>query len=312
MKQKRKKRDFLRVLDLSRDEIQTLIDRALEIKRGYKDGLIEYPLRGKTVGLIFEKQSTRTRISFEVAAFQLGGHSIYLSPEKIQMSRGEGIRETARVLSRYVDCLVIRTYEHKIIEEWARYATIPVINGLTDTHHPCQILSDLLTIYEKKGKIQDITVAYIGDGNNIAHSLIEGAALMGMRLNVATPSGFEPDQEIVKRSMDIASTSGASIKIMTDPVQAVRGAHVVYTDTWVSMGQEGESNIRKQSFKGYQINRTLMENASDDAIIMHCLPAHIGEEITEDMIESPRSVVFDQAENRLHMQKALLIMLLRQ
>ena len=311
MKKRNKKRDFLTVLDFSQEEVQTLIERAFEIKTGYKDELIEYPLRGKTVGLIFEKQSTRTRISFEVAAFQLGGHSIYLSPEKIQMSRGEGIRETARVLSRYVDCLVIRTFEHRTIEEWARYATIPVINGLTDTHHPCQILSDLLTIYEKKGKIQDLTVAYIGDGNNIAHSLIEGSALMGIRLRVATPPGFEPLEEIVKKSLDIAKASNGSIEILTDPEYAVIDADVVYTDTWISMGQEEESERRKRSFKRYQVNMKLMERAREDAIIMHCLPAHIGEEITEDMIDSPQSVIFDQAENRLHMQKALLIMLLR-
>lgn len=311
MKKRNKKRDFLTVLDFSQEEVQTLIERAFEIKTGYKDELIEYPLRGKTVGLIFEKQSTRTRISFEVAAFQLGGHSIYLSPEKIQMSRGEGIRETARVLSRYVDCLVIRTFEHRTIEEWARYATIPVINGLTDTHHPCQILSDLLTIYEKKGKIQDLTVAYIGDGNNIAHSLIEGSALMGIRLRVATPPGFEPLEEIVKKSLDIGKASNGSIEILTDPEYAVIDADVVYTDTWISMGQEEESERRKRSFKRYQVNMKLMERAREDAIIMHCLPAHIGEEITEDMIDSPQSVIFDQAENRLHMQKALLIMLLR-
>lgn len=304
------KRDFLTLLDLTEEEIHILISRSIELKERHEKGREDHPLKGKTLGLIFEKQSTRTRLSFEVAAFQLGGHSIYLSPEQIQMSRGETIRDTARVLSRYLDGIVIRTYAHEIVEEWARHSTIPVINGLTDEHHPCQALSDLLTIYEKKKKIRGIKLAYIGDGNNVAHSLIEGASVMGMDIRVATPPGYEPDRAIVERAKNMARNKGTSIEIMQEPADAIREADVVYTDIWTSMGQEREEEERREIFRPYQINRTLVEKAKQDAIIMHCLPAHIGEEITEEMMEAKGSVIFDQAENRLHMQKALLAMLM--
>jgi len=305
------KRDFLSIGDLTTKEIESLLIRAMELKSMQKSGVEFHPLKGKNLGLLFEKQSTRTRLSFEVAIAQLGGHSIYLSPNQIQMGRGEEVRDTAQVFARYLDAIVIRTYDHPMIEEWARYSTIPVINGLTDLHHPCQILSDLLTILEKKGRVCGIRMAYVGDGNNVAHSLIEGAASMGMKIRIATPGGYEPDKAIVERAGILAKETGASIEILQEPVAAVKDADVVYTDVWTSMGQEEEEEDRRGIFRRYQINRELMNRAKEDAIIMHCLPAHRGEEITEEMMESPRSVIFDQAENRLHMQKALLEMLMR-
>ena len=305
------KRDFLTICDLSTEEIESLLNRAKELKYFHKERVEHHILKERTLGLLFEKQSTRTRISFEVAILQSGGHSIYLSPNQIQMGRGEDIRDTAQVFSRYLDAIVIRTYKHKTIEEWARYSTIPVINGLTDMHHPCQVISDMLTINEKKGRIYGIKMAYIGDGNNVAHSLIEGAAAMGMRISVASPKGYEPDKSIVDKAGLLAKETGSIIDISQDPFDAVKDADVVYTDVWTSMGQEEEEEGRKGVFQRFQINRELMARAKVDAIIMHCLPAHRGEEITEEMMESPQSVVFDQAENRLHMQKALLEMLMR-
>jgi len=305
------KRDFLSIGDLTTKEIESLLIRAKELKSMQKSGVEFHPLKGKNLGLLFEKQSTRTRLSFEVAIAQLGGHSIYLSPNQIQMGRGEEARDTAQVFARYLDAIVIRTYDHPMIVEWAKYSSIPVINGLTDLHHPCQILSDLLTILEKKGRVCGIRMAYIGDGNNVAHSLIGGAALMGIKIRIATPGGYEPDKAIVERAGILAKETGASIEILQEPVAAVKDADVVYTDVWTSMGQEEEEEDRRGIFRRYQINRELMNRAKEDAIIMHCLPAHRGEEITEEMMESPRSVIFDQAENRLHMQKALLEMLMR-
>ena len=304
-------RHLLTIFDLSTKEIESLLIRARELKAIQKQGIECRPLKGKTLGLLFEKQSTRTRLSFEVAALQLGGHSIYLSPHQIQMGRGEELRDTARVFSRYLDGVVIRTFEHKMIEEFAGNSSIPVINGLTDIHHPCQIISDMLTILEKKERISGIRLAYIGDGNNVAHSLIEGAAVMGMHIRIASPKGYEPDNRITEIARQKAKETGAAIEIMEDPFEAVDNADVVYTDVWTSMGQEEEEGKRKSMFKKYRINRELMKKAKGDAIILHCLPAHRGEEITDEMMESPQSVVFDQAENRLHMQKALLEMLMR-
>lgn len=304
-------RHLLTIFDLSAKEIESLLIRAGELKAIQKQGIECRPLKGKTLGLLFEKQSTRTRLSFEIAALQLGGHSIYLSPHQIQMGRGEELRDTARVFSRYLDGVVIRTFEHKMIEEVADNSSIPVINGLTDMHHPCQIISDMLTILEKKDRISGIRLAYIGDGNNVAHSLIEGAAVMGMNIRIASPKGYEPDNRITEMARQKAIETGASIEIMEDPFEAVDNADVVYTDVWTSMGQEEEEGKRKSIFKKYQINRELIKKAKGDAIILHCLPAHRGEEITDEMMEAPQSVVFDQAENRLHMQKALLEMLIR-
>lgn len=303
-------RNLLTIFDLSAKEIESLLIRAKELRDMQKKGIECRSLNGKTLALLFEKQSTRTRLSFEIAIIQLGGHSIYLSPHQIQMGRGEEIRDTARVFARYLDGIVIRTFEQTMVEEFARNSTIPVINGLTDLHHPCQIISDLLTILEKKGSISGLSMAYIGDGNNVAHSLIEGAAVMGLNLKVATPEGYGPDQKIVAAAVQRAKETGTVIEVINDPFEAVTDADVVYTDVWTSMGQEEEENSRRKIFRKYQINKELMKKARTDAIILHCLPAHRGEEITEDMMESRQSVVFDQAENRLHMQKALLEMLM--
>ncbi|OGW13788.1 MAG: ornithine carbamoyltransferase, partial [Nitrospirae bacterium GWA2_42_11] len=300
------KRDFLAIHDFTTKEIEHLLIRAKDLKAMQKKGVEQPLLKGKTLGLLFEKQSTRTRVSFEVAIFQLGGYSLYLSPAQIQMGRGEEVRDTAKVFSRYIDAVVIRTFSHEIIEEWARHSDIPVINGLTDLHHPCQVISDMLTILEKKNRISGIRLAYIGDGNNVAHSLVEGAALMGMEIRLASPEGYEPDEVIIDNAKRLAKETGAVIKVMQDPSEAAEGADVVYTDVWTSMGLEAEEDDRRSIFQRYQVNRDLMERAKKDAIIMHCLPAHRGEEITNDMMESQMAVVFDQAENRLHVQKALL------
>ena len=297
--------------DFTTKEIEHLLIRAKDLKAMQKKGVEQPLLKGKTLGLLFEKQSTRTRVSFEVAIFQLGGYSLYLSPAQIQMGRGEEVRDTAKVFSRYIDAVVIRTFSHEIIEEWARHSDIPVINGLTDLHHPCQVISDMLTILEKKNRISGIRLAYIGDGNNVAHSLVEGAALMGMEIRLASPEGYEPDEVIIDNAKRLAKETGAVIKVMQDPSEAAEGADVVYTDVWTSMGLEAEEDDRRSIFQRYQVNRDLMERAKKDAIIMHCLPAHRGEEITNDMMESQMAVVFDQAENRLHVQKALLEMLMK-
>ena len=297
--------------DFTTKEIEHLLIRAKDLKAMQKKGVEQPLLKGKTLGLLFEKQSTRTRVSFEVAIFQLGGYSLYLSPAQIQMGRGEEVRDTAKVFSRYIDAVVIRTFSHEIIEEWARHSDIPVINGLTDLHHPCQVISDMLTILEKKNRISGIRLAYIGDGNNVAHSLVEGAALTGIEIRVASPEGYEPDEVIIDNAKRLAKETGAVIKVMQDPSEAAEGADVVYTDVWTSMGLEAEEDDRRSIFQRYQVNRDLMERAKKDAIIMHCLPAHRGEEITNDMMESQMAVVFDQAENRLHVQKALLEMLMK-
>ncbi|MFZ5863674.1 MAG: ornithine carbamoyltransferase [Nitrospirota bacterium] len=295
-------RDLLALRNLSSQEIRRLIDRA----KGRTPSRV---LAGKSVGLFFEKASTRTRVSFEVAIAQLGGHPVFLPAQEIQLGRGETVADTARVLSRYVDALVIRTFGQDRLEEWARHATIPVINGLTDAHHPCQILADLLTIDQHKGRLNGIVAAYVGDGNNVAHSLLEGCAMMGMTCRVAAPSGYHPDAEIVKWAELEAHKSGGAVWIGEDPREAARGADVLYTDVWTSMGQEAETAARVAVFRPYQINSDLLRLAKPDAIVMHCLPAHRGEEITDEVMEGPRSVIFDQAENRLHIQKAILEML---
>jgi ornithine carbamoyltransferase len=294
-------RDLLSLRSLSPHEIRRLIDRA-------RERAPSRALEGKSVGLFFEKASTRTRVSFEVAIAQLGGHPMFLPAQDIQLGRGETIADTARVLSRYLDALVIRTFGQDRLEEWARHATIPVINGLTDLHHPCQILADLLTIDEQKGKLAGIVVAYAGDGNNVAHSLLEGCAMMGMTCRIAAPAGYHPHAEIVKWCEIEARNTGGAVWVGEDPREAVRGADVIYTDVWTSMGQEAESRTRANVFRRYQINVDLLRLAKPDAIVMHCLPAHRGEEITNDVMEGPRSVIFDQAENRLHIQKAILEM----
>lgn len=296
------KRDYLRVFDLNREEFLSLIERSKELKESRDRSFC--PLIGKSIGMIFEKPSTRTRVSFEVAIYQLGAHPLFLSKQELQLSRGETIKDTALVLSRYLDALVIRTFEHEKIEELARWSKIPVINALTDLHHPCQAMADMLTILEKKGRINGIKIAYVGDGNNVANSLIEAAALTGAIITVATPTGFEPNIESVEKARKFTE-----VKITNNPLEAVVDADVVYTDVWLSMGEEGNHD-KKKKFIEFQVNIDLLKKAKPNAIVMHCLPAHRGEEITDDVLDGPQSVVLDQAENRLHTSKAILEFLL--
>ncbi len=298
------KRDFLTLRDLSAKDIGIILNRAMELKSG-KDASA-CPLIGKSIGLFFEKASTRTRISFQTGIYELGAQAIYINPNELQLGRGETLEDTAKVLSRYLHGIIVRTFTHKTIEIFAKNTTIPVINGLTDLHHPCQVLADLMTIKEKKDRLKDVCLTYIGDGNNVANSLIEAASLTGINLILACPENYKPDNKIYKK----ARAEGAKIKISTNPEKAVKDTDILYTDVWVSMGQEKNLGKKKKAFKGYQINRKLLSLAKPDAIVMHCLPAHRGEEITSDVLDSPQSVVLDQAENRLHTQKALLEMLI--
>jgi ornithine carbamoyltransferase len=295
------KRDLLAIHDLTKNEIEYLLERALALKSGADAH--KCPLIGKSVGLFFEKPSTRTRVSFEVGIYQLGGKSLYLNPKEIQLGRGETIADTARVLSRYLTAVVLRTYSHSSIEEFASFATVPVVNGLSDLHHPCQALADLMTIIERKGTLNGIRMAYIGDGNNVANSLIEASALTGVNMVVACPECCDPKPDILQRAR---SSAVGSITIVRDPVEAVADADVVYTDVWVSMGQEKEAENKKSQFAGYQINTALLSHAKKDAFVLHCLPAYRGQEITDEVMDGPQSAVFDQAENRLHTEKALL------
>ncbi len=294
------KKDFLTLQDLTKEEVNAVLERANEFKSG-KDSS-SCPLIGKSIGLLFDKTSTRTRISFQTGIYQLGAQAIYINTKELQLGRGETIEDTAKVLARYLHGIVIRTFAHSIIETLAENAEIPVINGLTDVHHPCQALADMLTIKEKKGKLKDIRLAYIGDGNNVANSLMEASLMTGIDLVLACPRGYEPDKKIFEK----IRSAGAKIETVSDPDAAAKDADVLYTDTWISMGQEREVERRRKIFKKYQINRDLLSLAKPDAIVMHCLPAHRGEEITDDVIDSAQSVVIDQAENRLHTQKALL------
>ncbi len=298
------KRDFLRLWDLSEEEILSLVKRAIELKGGADKG--KCPLIGKSIGLIFEKPSTRTRVSFEVGIYQLGAQSIYMRPEEIQLGRGETIEDTARVLSRYLDAVMIRTSGHDRLVRFAEAASIPVINGLSDLHHPCQALADVMTIFEKKGDLQGVKVAYIGDGNNVANSLVEASGRLGFTLTMATPEGYEPDAEV----LETARSGKGDIILLRNPKEAAGMADVIYTDVWVSMGEEAQAEKKKKRFEGYQINSSLLSCAKPDVVVMHCLPAHRGQEITDEVMDGPNSVVYDQAENRLHAQKALLEMLL--
>jgi ornithine carbamoyltransferase len=296
------KRDYLTFPDLSKPEVQALFQLAVRMKSGaYRDK----PLAGKTLGMIFAKSSTRTRVSFEVGAYQLGGHALFLSSRDIQLGRGEPIRDTARVLSRYLDMLMIRTFDHKEVEDLAEFSSVPVINGLTDLHHPCQILADILTMQEHLGGFEGKRVAWIGDGNNMANSWLDAAALLGFELRLACPEGFEPNREIYERASKLTKTM-----ITEEPDEAVAGADVVTTDVWASMGQEAEAEKRRQAFRGYVVDEALMQQAKPSAIFLHCLPAHRGEEVTDAVIEGPQSRVMDEAENRLHAQKALIATLL--
>ncbi len=295
-------RHFLAIPDFSRPELISLFDLAARMKQGSYG---EKPLLGKTLGMIFAKASTRTRVSFEVGAFQLGGHALFLSARDIQLGRGEPIRDTARVLSRYLDGIMIRTYDHADVEELARYGSIPVINGLTDLLHPCQVLADLMTVREALGGWDGKVVTWIGDGNNMANSWINAAGTLGFELRLACPEGYEPNAEILQRN-----ASKTKISVTTDPKEAARGAHVINTDVWASMGQEEEQEKRVRAFQGYMVDARLMTSAARDAIFLHCLPAHRGEEVAEDVIEGKQSRVWDQAENRLHVQKAVMAILM--
>lgn len=304
------KRDLLTLHDISSAELESIFKRAEEFKDGYSKEADCFPLRGKAIGLIFEKSSTRTRVSFEVGIYQLGGHSIFLSSKDIQLGRGESVADTARVLSSYMDGLVIRTFAHDMIEEWARYASIPVINGLTDLHHPCQVISDLFTIKAKRGRLSGLKLAYIGDGNNVAHSLIEGASKVGINISLASPKGYEPKEEVINRAKADAARSGSIIEITNSPQKASESADVIYTDVWTSMGQENNYEERLKVFKGYQVNLDLLKRGNPDLLVMHCLPAHRGEEIDNVVIDGKNSIVFEQAENRLYVQMAILEMLI--
>jgi ornithine carbamoyltransferase len=301
-------RDFLSIDDLDTAGLEKLFARAAAMKADRKPSKV---LAGKTVAMVFEKPSTRTRISFEVGIAELGAHPLPLSSAELQLGRGETIEDTGRVLSRYVHGVVVRTFEQERLERLADAASIPVINALSDLEHPCQALADLLTIREHKGKLKGVRLTYVGDGNNVAHSLLLAGALAGMDVAVATPPGYEPIPQIAKRAAEIAESTGGSVEVTTDAVAAVTGTDVVYTDVWASMGQEAEAEERRLIFAPYQVNSVLLARAADGAIVLHCLPAHRGEEITDEVIDGSRSVVWDQAENRLHTQKALMESLIR-
>ena len=302
-----KGKDMLSIHDLSVDEVQEILALAKELKAKQKAGVPHKILKGKTLGMIFEKSSTRTRVSFETGMYQLGGQALFLSNRDLQLGRGEPIRDTARVLSRYLDGIMIRTFGHDRVEELAKWADIPVINALTDLLHPCQVLTDLLTIEEYKGKnLKGLKMAYVGDGNNMTNSFLYGCAKVGMTFVAATPEDYRPDATVFKNALEDAKETGASLSLVTDPHEAVKDADIVVTDTWASMGQEAEHEARKKIFAPYQVNKELLEGADKRVIVMHCLPAYRGEEITEEVLEANANVIFDEAENRLHTQKAIM------
>lgn len=298
-----KVRHFLTLLDFTQAELQTVLERAIVLKKMHADGVVYEPLKNKVLAMIFEKSSTRTRVSFEAGMAQFGGSAIFLSPRDTQLGRGEPIEDSARVISRMVDVVMIRTFAHKIIERFAAFSRVPVINALTDEHHPCQLLADLQTFLEKRGSLKGKTMAWIGDGNNMCNSYVHAAHLFDFHLRIACPYGFEPDPALLKQFK-------THVKLVKTAEEAAKDAHLIATDVWTSMGQESEQSVRKRRFHHYQITPKLMDIASPDALFMHCLPAHRGEEISEDMLDDPRAVVWDEAENRLHAQKALLEFLL--
>jgi ornithine carbamoyltransferase len=300
------KRDFLTLRDLSSDEIGGLLSRARDLKAG-KDAA-KCPLIGRSVGLLFEKPSTRTRVSFEAGIYQLGANAITMSPSELQLGRGETLSDTAKTLSRYLSAIVIRTFSHSTLEQFSANSSIPVINGLSDLHHPCQILADMMTVIEKKGGLRGMKIAFIGDGNNVCNSMVEAASLMEFNLTVACPEGFEPDADILEKAR---ASARSEIVVLRDPKEAAGLADVVYTDVWVSMGQESHTEEKKKRLRDYQINSRLLACSKKDVTVLHCLPAHRGEEITDEVMDGPHSAVFDQAENRLHAQKALLEMLIK-
>lgn len=301
-----KKKNFLTLQDFTKEELQYLIDLAVELKDKQKKGIPHRLLEGKTLAMIFEKSSTRTRVSFESGMYQLGGHALFLSKDDLQLGRGEEIKDTARVISSYVDGIMMRTFGHEIIEEVAHYSSVPVVNGLTNEYHPCQVLADLLTIYEKIGSFSGKKLAYIGDGNNMTHSLMIGCAIMGMDCSVGVPEGYEVDETIYQIAQEKAAKSGAKIEQVADPKVAVSGADVIYTDTWISMGFEDEASDIEEIFAPYQVNEELVKHANEDYLFFHCLPAYRDKEVSAEIIDGPHSVIYDEAENRLHAQKAIL------
>lgn len=301
---------LLTLQDWTEDEMYQCLSLALRLKAMQKSGQAQTCLTGKTLAMIFAKSSTRTRVSFEVGASQLGGTALFLSTADIQLGRGEPISDTAQVLSRMVDGIMIRTFKQSDLEDLAKYGSIPIINGLTDEFHPCQVLADLLTIYEKKGTLKGLKLAFVGDGNNMAHSLMIGCSKLGVDVSIASPDGYKPNPVYTAWSVANAEKHGSKVTICTDPLEACKDADVLYTDVWASMGQESESEKRKQDFSGYQINSECLKVAKEDCIFLHCLPAHRGEEVTSEVIDGPHSVIFDEAENRLHAQKAVMALLM--
>ncbi len=307
---KMKGKSLIEINHLTIEEIYQIFELSAALKMKQLAGEPHRLLEGKTLGMIFSKPSTRTRVSFEVGIYQLGGIGMYFGPNDLQLNRGETISDTAKVLSRYLDGIMIRTFSHQDVIDLARFGSIPVINGLTDLHHPCQVLADLFTILEKKRKLEGLKLAYIGDGNNMAHSLLHGCSKVGMDISIASPSGYSPMKKIVEESKVNAKEFGSKIEIVDDPIQVVKDADIVYTDVWASMGQEKEAEERKKKFKKYQINQDLVKHAKEDYLFMHCLPAHRGDEVVDEVADSPNSIIFDEAENRLHVQKAIMALVM--
>jgi len=305
-----KGKSLISIADLSIEEIYQIFEVSKSLKLKLFTGEPHRILEGKTLGMIFSKPSTRTRVSFETGIYQLGGIGLYLGPNDLQLKRGESISDTAKVLSRYLNGIMIRTFNHQDVIDLARYGSIPVINGLTDLLHPCQVLSDLFTILEKKKTLKGLKLAYIGDGNNMAHSLLNGCSKVGMNISIAAPKGYKPNEDIVIKAKEFAAYIGSKVEILDNPAEAVKNADVIYTDVWASMGQEAEAKERIKRFEGFQVNEELVKLAKEDYLFMHCLPAHRGEEVSDNICDSPNSIIFDEAENRLHVQKAIMALLM--
>lgn len=305
-----KGRDFISIHDFTPEEVALMLETGLLLKKEQKAGIPHPILGGKTLGMIFQKSSTRTRVAFEVGMYQLGGHALFLSPRDIQLGRGETIKDTALVLERMLDGIMIRTFSHDEVVELAHWAKIPIINGLTDLLHPTQVIGDMMTIIENKGALKGLKLAFVGDGNNVAHCLMYGGAKTGMDVVIACPKGFEPDAAVLKQAQEDAKATGSRICVVEDPIEAVTGADVVYTDVWASMGQEDEAAEKEKKFLAYQVNQQLMSHAHKDAIVLHCLPAKRGKEITDEVMDGPQSVVFPEAENRLHAHKAIMALVM--
>lgn len=305
-----KGKDLISIADLTLEEVYEIFDVSKTLKEKLYTGEPHRLLEGKTLGMIFAKPSTRTRISFETGIYQLGGYGMYFNQNDLQLGKSENVHDTAKVLSRYLNGIMIRTFSHQDVVDLAKYASIPVINGLTDLLHPCQVLADLFTILEKRRRLQGLKLAYIGDGNNMAHSLLNGCSKVGMDISIASPSGYKPLKEIVEHAEKNAKYMGSKVEILDDPVAAVKNADIVYTDVWASMGQEKEAEDRKKKFAPFQVNPGLVKNAKEDYLFMHCLPAHRGDEVVDEVADSPNSIIFDEAENRLHVQKAIMALVM--